>query len=90
MATKTFEDLVFEDVDKSHPKLGKRARMQFDNGYGISVLLGKCYYSNGVDTYEVAVLYDDYPTYSTGITDNVLCGQTAEQITKIMEKIAKL
>lgn len=90
MAMKTFEDLVFEDVEKKYPELGKRARMQFDNGYGISVLLGKCYYSNGVDTYEVAILYNDYPTYDTDITDNVLCGQTAEQITKIMEKIAKL
>lgn len=34
-----------------------QARMDFPNGYGISVLCGPQFYSNGLDTYEVGVMY---------------------------------
>ena len=61
-----FEDLKFEKWRKEpsywNPLqrlvLGKRASVKFDNGYIVSVILGNeddDSYSNGVDTYEVAV-----------------------------------
>lgn len=61
-----FEDLKFEKWRKEPSYwmplqrlvLGKRASVRFDNGYVVSVILGNeddDSYSNGVDTYEVAV-----------------------------------
>ena len=61
-----FEDLKFEKWRKEPSYwmplqrlvLGKRASVRFDNGYIVSVILGNeddDSYSNGVDTYEVAV-----------------------------------
>lgn len=61
-----FEDLKFEKWRKEPSYwmplqrlvLGKRASVRFDNGYVVSVILGNeddDSYSNGIDTYEVAV-----------------------------------
>ena len=61
-----FEDLKFEKWRKEPSYwmplqrlvLGKWASVRFDNGYVVSVILGNeddDSYSNGVDTYEVAV-----------------------------------
>lgn len=36
----------------------RQAIMEFENGYGVSVLFGEAFYSNGIDTYEVAILKD--------------------------------
>ena len=65
--------------------------MQFDNGYGISVLLGGYgIYSNGIDTYEVAILYDDELCYDSGLCDDILGYQTESEITELMAKIQSL
>ena len=47
---KTFKDLEFE----MHHLLSyvKHAVMEFENGYGISVIFGERFYSNGIDNYE--------------------------------------
>ena len=61
-----FEELKFEKWRKEPSYwqplqrlvLGKRASVKFDNGYVVSVILGNeddDSYSNGIDTYEVAV-----------------------------------
>lgn len=92
---KTFQDLVFE----RHPiaidslpdyKDAKQAVLVFDNGYGVSVLIGRCFYSNGIDTYEVAVMKDDSICYSTHITDDVIGRLTAEQVSDVMKQIQEL
>ena len=89
---KTFDDLVFE----KHPiaidtipdyKDAKQAVLNFDNGYGVSVLLGKCFYSNGVDTYELAVLSI---CYATSITDDVIGHISSNEVTDIMTKVQQL
>ena len=84
---KTFKDLVFESHGTG---LGSQAVLEFDNGYGVSVLLGDLFYSNGIDTYELAVLKDGFLCYDTPITDDVLGYLTKGKITKVMEKIQKL
>ncbi len=89
---KTFQDLVFERhriATDSLPdyKDAKQAILDFDNGYGISVIIGRCFYSNGIDTYEVAVMKGDSICYSTPITDDVMGRLTAEQVTEIMKQI---
>lgn len=84
---KTFKDLVFKSNGTG---LGQQAVLEFDNGYGVSVLFGNKFYSNGIDTYELAVLKDGFLCYDTPITDDVLGYLTKGKITKVMEKIQKL
>jgi hypothetical protein len=85
---KTFKDLEFEP-HHLFPD-AKQAVMKFDNGYGVSVLIGKCFFSNGVDTYEVGILKDDYLCYDTYITGDVLGYQDEEEVTEIMIKVQEL
>ena len=47
---KTFQDLVFERHHIAIDTLpdykdAKQAVLDFDNGYGISVIIGRCFYS---------------------------------------------
>ena len=83
---KKFEDLVFKD----HPNFDRaqQALLEFDNGYGVSVLLGARFYSNGRDTYEVAVMYDDAVTYP--MEHDVIGHLTADEVTAYMEKVQDL
>jgi hypothetical protein len=85
---KTFKDLEFTP----HPYVtGKRAVLKFPNGYSASVLFGDMFYSNGVDTYELAVIDQDGAVcYTTDLTDDVLGYQTEDQITEAMEFIQNL
>ena len=97
---KTFKDLEFE----THPILldaksqdtkemlanSKHAVMEFENGYGVSVLFGEQFYSNGVDTYEVGILKDGYLCYDTHLTDDVLGYQDEEEVAEIMRKVQEL
>lgn len=92
---KTFQDLVFERHHIAIDTLpdykdAKQAVLDFDNGYGISVLLGNCFYSNGIDTYEVAVMKDGRICYSTPITDDAIGRLTTEQVTEVMKQIQEL
>lgn len=95
---KNFKDLVFIP----HPIAGeaqklplylakeyaeaKQAKMNFENGYGISVIFGSMFYSNGIDTYEVGILKDGILCYATPITDDVIGYITADEVTDIMRK----
>ena len=88
---KTFNDLIFGQHINPNITDTKQARMQFDNGYGISVLLGGVgIYSNGIDTYEVAILYNDELCYDSGLCDDIFAHRTQEEITEIMAKIQSL
>lgn len=84
---KTFNDLVFEP----HPLGGTIAHLFFDNGHGISVVCGSWFYSNGVDTYEAAVLDKEGDIdYSTPITSDVLPYLTKDEVTEVMKQIQEL
>lgn len=84
---KTFNDLEFE---KRQTGFGERAFINFDNGYGVSVVFGEDCYSNGIDTYELAVMKDDKICYDTPITDGVLGYLTKNEVTEAMIKIQEL
>lgn len=84
---KTFKDLQFGPHKLG---VGIHAIMYFDNGYGVSVVCGELFYSNGIDTYEVAILHNGDITYSTDITEDVLGRQTADQVSEIMRRVQKL
>ncbi|EGK05789.1 hypothetical protein [Dysgonomonas mossii] len=92
---KAFKDLVFYGHPIALSSLddyrdAKQASMTFDNGYGISVLLGNCFYSNGIDTYEVAVIKDGRICYTTPIANDVIGYITEEQVSEIMNKIQEI
>ena len=94
---KTFKDLEFE----MHPILldaksqdtkeifanSKHAVMDFENGYGVSVIFGERFYSNGIDTYEVAIIKDNHVCFDTPLTDTVLAYQNEDEVTEIMRKV---
>lgn len=102
---KTFDDLEFkEKFDSSITRSFLQTRsfrpatwqalMFFPNGYGVSVLFGGQCYSNGEDSYELAILVgneDDWGiTYDTPIADDVLGFLTKEEVTEIMKKVQQL
>lgn len=93
---KTFNDLEFKKRELLFEEdiTNEQALMFFPNGYGVSVLLGKKFYSNGIDTYELAVMIgneEEYDLcYNTPITNDVLGYLTAEEVTEIMRKIQEL
>lgn len=67
-----------------------KAIIEFENGYGVSVLFGIPAYSNGIDTYELAVLKDGSLCYDTEITNDVLGYIEKEEVTNIMIKVQQL
>ena len=92
---KTFNDLEF----KKHPiadsgieryKNAKHAVMSFDNKYGVSVIFGSCFYSNGIDNYELAILYNNEITYNTKITNDVMGHLSEDKVSEIMIEVQKL
>ena len=85
---KTFKDLEF----KEHPNHmgGVQARIQFDNGYGASVVKTPHTYGGDKGLYELAVFKDDEICYSTPITDDVIGYLRPEDVTEVMAKIQQL
>ena len=72
------------------------AEYTFDNGWRISVLLGDMFYSNGVDTYEVAVIDEDgefsHPEeldcWFSGSDGQVMGHLSVEEISEIMFELS--
>lgn len=86
---KQFNDIVF----KEHPSTfgGVIGRIEFDNGYGASIVQGPNTYGGDKGLYELAVL-DKYGqiTYDTPITDDVIGYLREVDVTDVMEKIQQL
>jgi len=80
----TFKDLRFEKTP-----VGLSTRMNFKNGYGVSVITIDRY-CNKDNPFEVAILYNDSITYNTDITNDVLSDLSIEEVTKIMKKVQEL
>ena len=89
---KCFNDLKF----KSHPVgEGLMARLNFRNGYGVSVVRfsidGICgSFTSNDEEWELAVLKDETVCYDSGVTEDVIGHLTADQVTDIMEKVQAL
>jgi hypothetical protein len=88
---KTFEDLEFEQLNDSPYMVGKKSRMQFDNGYGVSVVSHTHSYGGRSGLYEVAVLdKDGLLTYETSVTNDVIGHLTEEDVTNVMKQVQEL
>jgi hypothetical protein len=85
---KTFKDLEF----KQHPSAdGIISRIQFDNGYGASVVKTPHTYGGDKGLYELAVLDNEGNlTYATSVTDDVIGYLRPEDVTDVMAKIQQL
>ena len=86
---KTFKDLEF----KEHPNHmgGVQARIQFDNGYGASVVKTPHTYGGDRGLYELAVLDSNGSlTYATPITDDVIGYLRPEDVSDVLTKIQQL
>ena len=86
---KTFKDLKFNqtnqnDLDDVH------ALIEFENGYGASVLSTSFSYGGKHGLYELAVLKDGDLCYTTPITNNVLGWLKEEDVNKILTDIQNL
>jgi len=69
---------------------GIRARHQFANGYGGSVVRFNGSYGYAQGLYELAVVHDGELVYDTPITDDVLGHLTEEDVTAALAQIAAL
>ena len=88
---KTFQNLEFVEINDSPFMVGKKSRMHFDNGYGVSVVSHSYSYGGRDGLYEVAVLdSEDNLTYDTPVTNNVIGYLTEEDVTDVMKQVQKL
>lgn len=87
---KTFKDLEFESINDAPFMVGKKARMHFDNGYGVSVVSHTLSYGGKNGLYELAVIKDDDICYDTPITYDVLGYLTEDDVTKYLGQIQNL
>lgn len=84
---KTFKDLKFKPHSIGN---GVQAVMEFENGYGVSVVKFNGSYGYDQDLWEVAILYKGALTYNTHITNDVLGHQTEQDVTNVMEQVQLL
>ena len=89
----TFRALQF----KPHPvgvtisDNNQHATLMFKNGFGVSVIFGSRFYSNGVDNYEVAILdKSGSVSYNTEITADVLGYIDIKEVCAIMSRVQHL
>jgi len=92
---KTFKDLEFKKHSIANSgieryKDARQAELNFKNDYGVSVIFGSCFYSNGINTYEVAILYNGHISYNSGITDDVIGYLSEEKVSEIMVRVQSL
>jgi hypothetical protein len=86
---KTFEDLEFKD----HPNGmgGVQAKIQFENGFGASIVKTPFSYGGARGLYELAIIGKDGSiTYDTPITDDVLGYLSEAAVTQTLSKIQSL
>ena len=88
---KTFEDLEFEQLNDAPYMVGKKSRMHFDNGFGVSVVSHTHSYGGRSGLYEVAVLdKDGLLTYETPVTSDVIGYLSEEDVTYVMKQVQEL
>ena len=88
---KKFEDLEFELINDAPFMVGKKSRMHFDNGYGVSVVSHSYSYGGRDGLYEIAVLdSNDELTYDTPVTNDVIGYLTEEDVTDILKQVQEL
>ena len=88
---KTFKDLVFEPLD-SEFLVGKACRIQFDNGWGASIVCHNYSYGGRDGLYEVGVLASTGELhYTNPVADGDVIGYlTEENVSEVLIRIQEL
>lgn len=81
---------TYDTQTRIHPIGGRQYTIDFSNGYGASIICGHSAFHCDDDTYEVAVTKHGSPCYTSGITDNVLGYQTADDVAHLLASIERL
>ena len=88
---KKFEDLEFDQLNDAPYMVGKKSRMHFENGYGVSVVSHSYSYGGRDGLYEVAVLdSNDELTHDTPVTNDVIGYLTEEDVSNVMKQVQEL
>lgn len=70
---------------------GSKASHTFDNGFGVSVITGKAWYTSEGHPYEIAIINKDGDIdYTTHITDDVLGYLTEEEANSVLLLVENL
>ncbi len=85
---KTFNDLEFKELDSFYN--GVQCRIQFDNGYGASVVKHEYSYGGRDGLYELAVLKEDNLCYDTPVTSDVEGYLSEDDVTELLKQIQEL
>ena len=87
---KKFQDLPFFPINDGF-MVGKKSRMDFENGYGVSVVSHTYSYGGKDGLFEIAVLdKDGNLTYDTPVTNDVIGYLTEEDVTDVMKQVQEL
>jgi hypothetical protein len=87
---KKFEDLDFKKLTDQYMS-GVKARMMFENGFGVSVVSHTYSYGGKDGLFEIAVLDEDgCLTYNTPVTNDVIGYLNPDEVTDIMEQVQNL
>lgn len=89
MSLKRFEDLEFEPISLVGID-GIQAVLEFESGFGVSVIKSPYSYGGKSGLFELAVLKDGRITYSTKITDDVMGYLSESEVTELMLKVQEL
>ena len=85
---KEFKDLEFKDLPDYR---GIQCRIQFENGFGASVIRHEHTYGGKDGLYELAVLDSEGEiTYDTPVTDDVVGYLNEEGVTELLKEIQLL
>lgn len=84
---KTFNDLDFQFMQYGS---GIKARINFDNEYGASVIRSPDSYGGDQDLYELAVTKNNVICYDSPITDDVLGYLNKDQVSDYLRQIQEL
>lgn len=88
---KTFKDLEFEQINDAPFMVGKKSRMHFDNGFGVSVVSHTYSYGGKRGLYEIAVLDKNGELiYDTPVTNDVIGNLSETGVTNIMKEVQEL
>ena len=86
---KTFKDLVFEPSELLLN--GVKARINFDNGYGASVIKNILSYGGSAGFYELGVTKDDQLHYDNPVANGDVIGWLEEEeVSKLLIEIQNL
>lgn len=84
----TFKDLEF--TTHPHDKNGVQAKIEFDNGWGASVVRFNESYGGKSGLFELAVLKDGFIDSNNDITDDVEGWLDETDVTRLLEQIQNL